>query len=101
MHVSCGWARAGAGHLALVRRRTWTTSPVPELAAVVRERAHQRPALDMVAPVRLPNPAIAGVGDIALGLPVAGCSLRLIGRAHVCNPVTNAHLDCPLLTSKN
>src|SRR3546814_3219325 len=76
MHVSCGWARAGAGQLALDRRRTWTTSPVPELAAVVREREHQRPALDMVARVRLPIPAIAGVDDIALGLPVAGCSLR-------------------------
>src|SRR3546814_7153882 len=30
----------------------------------------------MVARVRLPIPAIAGVDDIALGLPVAGCSLR-------------------------
>src|SRR3546814_9350458 len=37
---------------------------------------HQRPALDMVARVRLPIPAIAGVDDIALGLPVAGFSLR-------------------------
>src|SRR3546814_2933760 len=60
----------------LDRRRTWTPSPVPELAAVVREREHQRPALDMVARVRLPILAIAGVDDIALGLPVAGCSLR-------------------------
>src|SRR3546814_3472146 len=30
----------------------------------------------MVARVRLPILAIAGVDDIALGLPVAGCSLR-------------------------
>src|SRR3546814_11925370 len=66
MHVSCGWARAGAGQLALDRRRTWNTSPVPELAAVVRECEHQRPALDIVERVRLPITDIAGVDDIAL-----------------------------------
>src|SRR3546814_12517152 len=71
-----GLNQGRSGQLALDRRRTWTPSPVPELAAVVREREHQRPALDMVARVRLPILAIAGVDDIALGLPVAGCSLR-------------------------
>src|SRR3546814_1697082 len=65
-----------AGQRALDTRRTWTPAPVPGLAAVGREREHQRPALDMVARVRLPILAIAGVDDIAPGLPVAGCSLR-------------------------
>src|SRR3546814_8299844 len=58
--------------------RTDTLFPYTTLvrSAVVREREHQRPALDMVARVRLPALAIAGVDDVALGLPVAGCSLR-------------------------
>src|SRR3546814_5660550 len=49
-----GLNQGRSGQLALDRRRTWTPSPVPELAAVVREREHQRPALDLVARLRLP-----------------------------------------------
>src|SRR3546814_8682357 len=58
-----GLNQGRSGQLALDRRRTWTPSPVPELAAVVREREHQRPALDMVARVRLPLLAIAGSSE--------------------------------------
>src|SRR3546814_13459873 len=77
-----GLNQGRSGQLALDRRRTWTPSPVPELAAVVREREHQRPALDMVARVRLPILAIAGVDDIALGLPVADRKSTRLNSSH-------------------
>src|SRR3546814_9857912 len=32
--------------------------------------------------------------------PIARCSMSEIGRAHVCTPVTNAHLVCRLLLEK-
>src|SRR3546814_337153 len=90
-----GFNQGRSGQLALDRRRTWTPSPVPELAAVVREREHQRPALDMVARVRLPILAIAGVDALALGLPVAGCSLRRTVAAAPAPPPPAGLCDSP------
>src|SRR3546814_4821671 len=65
-------------------------TPAPVGAAVVQWRSFRRGQ-----PFRLPIQAAA-----AATLATRAMSSGEIGRAHVCTPVTNAHLVCRLLLEK-
>src|SRR3546814_5005446 len=77
---------------------TATTPPIHAARPAMLSTAHMtddRPQVRSATARTLPPPV--GEGG-ALRLPWRGGQ---IGRAHVCTPVTNAHLVCRLLLEKN
>src|SRR3546814_5098781 len=104
-----------------VSTRTATLFPYPTLfrSDVLRHRLHQPQYLDKLAFAAAAHarfqqmaqmlerlgqfPALQRgrlIERIGLGLDQREIMQRKIGRAHVCTPVTNAHLVCRLLLEK-
>src|SRR3546814_1717827 len=85
-----GWMRGGKS-----RQQTWLRSPNDRTSFRLHHRHIGR---------RSTRPNVGGgSGSAWLSLPYL-CTgrneRRQIGRAHVCNPVTHAHLVCTLLHEK-